>query len=223
MASGWRYQRRRAGAVAELAGSACGGGERRVFGQAAGEQSVCPEAPALQAAREGGDLALHERRSERGRSVRLQGRTRQVRGPGARRQRCTATSSSARVIPGRSCRARSSSSVSDRVESWCRRCFRTSGSMSTTSRSFTRCSAVRTITCRRITRCSRGKSAWDSRAPAPGSRMAWVPRAPACRRSSSLPTPGADRLAGRPTGARATCRPRIRERCSARAAIRSSI
>ena len=57
-----------------------------MFGQAAGEQSVCPEAPALQAAREGGDLALHERRSERGRSVRLQGRPRQVRGAADRRQ-----------------------------------------------------------------------------------------------------------------------------------------
>ncbi len=86
MASGRWHQRRGAGAHAQLAGAACGRSRRRVRGEAAGEQSVCPEAAALQASREGGDLALHERWSERGRPLRLQGRSRQVRGAADRRQ-----------------------------------------------------------------------------------------------------------------------------------------
>ena len=86
MASRRRHQRRGAGAHAELAGAARGRGRRRLRGEAAGGQSVRTEAAAFQASCEGGDLALHERWSERGRPLRLQGRPRQVRGAADRRQ-----------------------------------------------------------------------------------------------------------------------------------------
>ena len=87
MASRRRRQRRGAGAHAQLAGAARGRSRwRRLCGEAAGEQSVCAEAAAFQASCEGGDLALHERWSERGGPLRLQGRPRQVRGAADRRQ-----------------------------------------------------------------------------------------------------------------------------------------
>ena len=86
MASRWRNQRRGTRANAELAGAARGGSRRRVRGEAAGGQSVRTEAAAFQASCEGGDLALHERWSERGGPLRLQGRPRQVRGTADRRQ-----------------------------------------------------------------------------------------------------------------------------------------
>ena len=207
----------------ELAGSACGGSQRRVLGQAAGEQSVCAEAPALQAAREGGDLALHERWSERGRSVRLQGRPRQVRGAADRRQ-----DARRRHRPPGLSRAADAEPV--RVQAL--RTERKAGVRGVPEpRPARRRHRVHSLGVRPLQR-SRAGALRD----AVGANPRGIPERrfvdhvwswhrehqPAGVRRHCRPA-GADRLAGRPTGARATCRRRIRERCSARAAIRSSI
>ena len=158
-------------------GRAVGGMQR----EGARQQPLCLEAAAFQASSQGGHLAVHDRRAERGRPLGLQAGADEVGRPAARRKDGRRSFTCGRVIRGRSCRARSNSSGTANPESWSRRCFRTSHSTSTTSRSSIRSSAGPTTTCRRTMKCSRDKSASGSHAAG-----SWVTYGLGCE-STSLP------------------------------------
>ena len=218
----WR-QRRGAGAHAQLAGAARGRSRRRrLCGEAARGQSVCGEAAALQAACEGGDFALHDRRSERGGPLRLQGRPRQVRGAADRRQ----DPRRRRRPPGLS---RSADAEPVRVQALRTERKARVGGLSE-PRTARRRHRVHSLGVRTLER-PRAGALRDAVGANPGGipecrfvdhvwswhrehQPAGVRRH--CRRA------GADRLAVRRTGAQATCRLRFRERSSVRAATRSS-
>ena len=145
-----RHQRAGAGLSAE-SGRAAGRGaasRRRVRRQADRVQSVRAESAALRAARQGGDLAVHERRRQPGGHVRSQAGAGQVRRPAARRQ-----GGRRRRAPGPS---RSADAEPVHVQEVRAERHGRVGAVpahradtSTRSRSCARSTASRTITCRR--------------------------------------------------------------------------